>query len=74
VPDAATGEAVVLFVARKDPSLTEQALMKFCGEQLTGYKKPKYIIFQQELPKTNVGKVLRRELREVALKATKTAA
>jgi long-chain acyl-CoA synthetase len=48
--------------------------MKFCGEQLTGYKKPKYIIFQQELPKTNVGKVLRRELREVALKATKTAA
>jgi len=74
VPDAATGEAVALFVARKDPSLTEQALMKFCGEQLTGYKKPKYIIFQQELPKTNVGKVLRRELREVALKATKSAA
>ena len=74
VPDAATGEAVVLFVARKDPALTEQALMKFCGEQLTGYKKPKYIIFQQELPKTNVGKVLRRELRDVALKATKHAA
>jgi long-chain acyl-CoA synthetase len=74
VPDAATGEAVVLFVARKDPGLTEQALMKFCGEQLTGYKKPKHIIFQQELPKTNVGKVLRRELREVALKATKHAA
>ena len=74
VPDAATGEAVVLFVARKDPALTEQALMKFCSEQLTGYKKPKYIIFQQELPKTNVGKVLRRELRDVALKATKHAA
>jgi long-chain acyl-CoA synthetase len=74
VPDAATGEAVVLFVARKDPGLSEQALMKFCGEQLTGYKKPKYIIFQQELPKTNVGKVLRRELRDVALKATKHAA
>ena len=74
VPDAATGEAVVLFVAKKDPGLTEQALMKFCGEQLTGYKKPKHIIFQQELPKTNVGKVLRRELREVALKATKHAA
>ena len=74
VPDAASGEAVVLFVARKDPALSEQALMKFCSEQLTGYKKPKYIIFQQELPKTNVGKVLRRELREVALKATRSAA
>src|SRR5262245_60610038 len=74
VPDAATGEAVVLFVARKDAGLTEQMLMKFCSEQLTGYKKPKYIIFQQELPKTNVGKVLRRELRDVALKATKRAA
>ena len=74
VPDGATGEAVVLFVAKKDPGLTEQALMKFCGEQLTGYKKPKHIIFQQELPKTNVGKVLRRELREVALRATKHAA
>jgi long-chain acyl-CoA synthetase len=74
VPDAATGEAVVLFVARKDPSLTEQALLKFCSEQLTGYKKPKYIIFQQELPKTNVGKVLRRELRDVAVKATRHAA
>jgi long-chain acyl-CoA synthetase len=69
VPDAASGEAVVLFVAKKDPALTEQALMKFCAEQLTGYKKPKYIIFQQELPKTNVGKVLRRELRDAALKA-----
>ncbi len=74
VPDAASGEAVVLFVAKKDPALTEQALMKFCAEQLTGYKKPKYIIFQQELPKTNVGKVLRRELRDAALKATKKAA
>ena len=74
VPDAASGEAVVLFVAKKDPALTEQALMKFCAEQLTGYKKPKYIIFQQELPKTNVGKVLRRELRDAALKAAKQAA
>ena len=74
VPDAASGEAVVLFVAKKDPALTEQALMKFCAEQLTGYKKPKYIIFQQELPKTNVGKVLRRALRDAALKAAKQAA
>ena len=74
VPDAASGEAVVLFVAKKDPALTEQALLKFCAEQLTGYKKPKYVIFQQELPKTNVGKVLRRELRDAALKAAKQAA
>ena len=74
VPDATSGEAVVLFVAKKDPALTEQALMKFCSEQLTGYKKPKYIIFQQELPKTNVGKVLRRELRDAALKAAQKAA
>jgi long-chain acyl-CoA synthetase len=68
VPDAASGEAVVLFVAKKDAGLTEQALMKYCTEQLTGYKKPKYIIFQQELPKTNVGKVLRRELRDAAVR------
>jgi long-chain acyl-CoA synthetase len=74
VPDDASGEAVVLFVARKDPALTEQALMRFCAEQLTGYKKPKYIVFQQELPKTNVGKVLRRELREQAVRTMKRAA
>ncbi|HEY1244191.1 MAG TPA: long-chain-fatty-acid--CoA ligase, partial [Hyphomicrobiaceae bacterium] len=60
VPDAQSGEAVVLFVARKDPALTAQALKDYCAEQLTAYKRPKYIIFQQELPKTNVGKVLRR--------------
>ncbi len=74
VPDASSGEAVVLFVAKKDPALTEKELMKYCSEQLTGYKKPKYIIFQQELPKTNVGKVLRRELRDAALKLAKQAA
>jgi long-chain acyl-CoA synthetase len=74
VPDPASGEAVVLFVARKDPALTEQELMKFCAEQLTGYKRPKYIVFQQELPKTNVGKVLRRELRDAAMKAVRQAA
>jgi long-chain acyl-CoA synthetase len=74
VPDPVSGEAVVLIVARKDPALTEQALMAFCAEQLTNYKRPKYIIFQQELPKTNVGKVLRRELRDVALKAVRQAA
>ncbi|HEY7552460.1 MAG TPA: long-chain-fatty-acid--CoA ligase, partial [Hyphomicrobiaceae bacterium] len=50
VPDAQSGEAVVLFVARKDPALTAQALKDYCAEQLTAYKRPKYIIFQQELP------------------------
>jgi long-chain acyl-CoA synthetase len=74
VPDSQSGEAVVLFVSKKDPALTEQALMKYCAEQLTGYKKPKHIIFQQDLPKTNVGKVLRRELRDAALKAVRQAA
>ncbi|MBO0766930.1 MAG: long-chain-fatty-acid--CoA ligase, partial [Hyphomicrobiaceae bacterium] len=71
VPDAQAGEAVVLFVAKKEEALTAQALKEFCAEQLTGYKRPKYIIFQQELPKTNVGKVLRRALREVAQQAVK---
>jgi long-chain acyl-CoA synthetase len=71
VPDAQSGEAVVLFVARKDPALTAQALKDYCAEQLTAYKRPKHIIFQQELPKTNVGKVLRRALRDVAQQAVK---
>jgi long-chain acyl-CoA synthetase len=73
-PDGASGEAVVLFVARKDASLTEQALRQFLADKLTGYKRPKYIVFQQELPKTNVGKVLRRELRAAAEKAARQAA
>ena len=64
VPDANSGEAVKLFVVRKDPSLTVDALMNYCKEQFTGYKKPKYIEFRNDLPKTNVGKILRRELRD----------
>jgi long-chain acyl-CoA synthetase len=64
VPDENSGEAVKLFVVKKDPALTERELMEFCKEQLTGYKKPKYIEFRNELPKTNVGKILRRELRD----------
>jgi long-chain acyl-CoA synthetase len=68
VPDDNSGEAVVLFVNKKDQALTEQALMKYCTEQLTGYKKPKYIRFKADLPKTNVGKVLRRELRDEAIR------
>jgi long-chain acyl-CoA synthetase len=64
VPDACSGEAVKLFVVRKSPSLTSDQLMDYCKEQLTAYKKPKYIEFREALPKTNVGKILRRELRD----------
>ena len=64
VPDEHSGEAVKVFVVRKDPSLTKEQLMDYCKEQLTGYKKPKYIEFRNELPKTNVGKILRRVLRD----------
>ncbi|MFZ6750351.1 long-chain-fatty-acid--CoA ligase [Undibacterium sp. Ren11W] len=64
VPDVNSGEAVKLFVVRKDPNLTVEQLMDYCKEQFTGYKKPKYIEFRTDLPKTNVGKILRRELRD----------
>lgn len=64
VPDSNSGEAVKLFVVRKDPSLTADQLMNYCKEQFTGYKRPKYIEFRDDLPKTNVGKILRRELRD----------
>ena len=64
IPDASSGEAVKLFVVRKDPTLTVDQLMNYCKEQFTGYKKPKVIEFRSELPKTNVGKILRRELRD----------
>ena len=69
VPDEKAGEAVKVYVVRKDPALTEAALMEFCKQHLTGYKKPKYIEFRDELPKTNVGKILRRELRDAAVAA-----
>ncbi len=64
VPDPATGEAVKLFVVRRDPSLTAEQLTEYCQQQLTGYKRPKLIEFRNELPKSNVGKILRRELRD----------
>jgi long-chain acyl-CoA synthetase len=64
VPDEHSGEAVKVFVVRKDPNLTAEQLMDYCKRELTGYKKPKYIEFRDELPKTNVGKILRRALRE----------
>jgi long-chain acyl-CoA synthetase len=64
VPDNNSGEAVKLFVVKKDPGLTEAELLKFCSEQLTGYKRPRHVEFRAELPKSNVGKILRRELRD----------
>ena len=63
VPDESSGEAVRLFVVRRDPALTEEALRAFCREQFTGYKRPREIEFRADLPKSPVGKVLRRELR-----------
>ncbi|MDD2810017.1 long-chain-fatty-acid--CoA ligase [Rhodoferax sp.] len=63
VPDAKAGEAVKLVIVKKDPSLTEEQIRAFCKENLTGYKQPKLIEFRTELPKTPVGKILRRELR-----------
>ena len=74
VPDEHSGEAVKVFVVRKDPNLTEQALMDYCKTQFTGYKKPKYIEFRDELPKTNVGKILRRALRDEQQEKQKQAA
>ena len=63
VPDEHSGEAPKLFVVRRDPGLTEAALMAYCRENLTGYKRPRYIEFRDDLPKSPVGKILRRELR-----------
>jgi len=64
VPSGASGEAVKIFVVKKDPALTEEALVVFCRRHLTGYKVPKLVEFREELPKSNVGKILRRELRD----------
>ncbi|MDH4290874.1 MAG: AMP-binding protein, partial [Aquincola sp.] len=63
-PDERAGEVVALFVVRKDPSLTEEQVIEHCRTQLTGYKVPKRVYFRDELPKTNVGKILRRELKD----------
>ncbi len=63
IPNEATGEAVKIFVVKKDQSLTDQDLIAHCKERLTGYKVPKLVEFRSELPKTNVGKILRRELK-----------
>ena len=62
--DERSGEAVALFVVRKDPQLGEKELIEHCRTSLTGYKVPKRVYFRDELPKTNVGKILRRELKD----------
>jgi long-chain acyl-CoA synthetase len=64
IPDERAGEVVKVFAVRKDESVTEQHILDHCHENLTGYKRPKEIEFRDELPKTNVGKILRRELRD----------
>ncbi|HPV22591.1 MAG TPA: long-chain-fatty-acid--CoA ligase [Casimicrobium sp.] len=69
VPDDKSGEAVKVFVVKKDPNLTEQQVRDYCEANLAGYKKPKYIVFRADLPKTPVGKILRRELRDMDKKA-----
>ncbi len=69
VPDGHSGEAVKLFIVKKDAKLTEADITEFCKKELTGYKRPKHIEFRAELPKTNVGKILRRALRD-EVKAT----
>ena len=66
VPDEKQGEAIKVFVVRNDPTLTEDGVAGHCRQHLTGYKLPKYIEFRDELPKSNVGKILRRELRAAA--------
>jgi long-chain acyl-CoA synthetase len=64
VPDEHSGEVPTVFIVKKDPALTEKMVLDHCKEQLTGYKRPKYVEFRAELPKTNVGKILRRALRD----------
>jgi long-chain acyl-CoA synthetase len=66
VPDEKTGEAVKLVVVRKDPALTDAQVIAYCRENMTGYKQPRLVEFRDELPKTPVGKILRRELRNKA--------
>jgi long-chain acyl-CoA synthetase len=67
VPDEHSGEVIKLFVVKKDPRLTEESIRKCCHDNLTGYKRPKQIEFRDRLPKSNVGKILRRQLRDEEL-------
>lgn len=66
IVDEKQGEAIKVFVVKNDPTLTEESVAEYCRQNLTGYKRPKYIEFREDLPKTNVGKILRRELRAAA--------
>jgi len=68
VPDEKSGEVPKVFVVKKDPALTEEQVMEYCRKNLTGYKIPRHVEFRSELPKTNVGKILRRALRDQELK------
>jgi long-chain acyl-CoA synthetase len=63
-PDARSGEVVSVFIVRKDPALTERDIIAHCRESLAGYKVPRHVYFRSELPKTNVGKILRKALRD----------
>lgn len=67
VPDDSTGEAVKAFIVKGDPGLSEQAVRDYCKEHMTAYKVPKRVEFRDELPKSNVGKILRKDLREEEL-------
>lgn len=66
IADDKQGEAIKIFIVKNDPTLTEEQIAEYCSQNLTGYKRPKYIEFRDDLPKTNVGKILRRELRAAA--------
>jgi long-chain acyl-CoA synthetase len=68
IPDPRSGEAVKLFVVKKDPNVTEADLIAYCQTQLTPYKVPRLVEFRTDLPKTNVGKILRRQLRDESRK------
>jgi long-chain acyl-CoA synthetase len=74
VPDEKSGEAVKVVIVRRDPSLTAEQVKAFCRENLTGYKQPRVVEFRTELPKSNVGKILRRELRDMPKPADTVAA
>ena len=74
IPDDKSGEVVKVYVVKKDQALTEKEVIEHCKKNLTGYKVPKFVEFRAELPKTNVGKILRRALRDEELAKTKTPA
>jgi long-chain acyl-CoA synthetase len=74
VPDEKSGEAVKVVIVRRDPALTAEQVKAFCRDNLTGYKQPRFVEFRNELPKSNVGKILRRELRDAAKPAASVAA